>query len=157
VQTASGLPSGKALDLACGTGRNTLWLAAQGWEVTAVDGSPAAIEIVRRQSPASVHTCVADLERGEYPIEPATWDLIAMCYYLQRDLFQPAKEGLVPGGTLIVIVHIAAAGEEPTRHRLLPGELAHAFQDCEILHYYEGRPQDESHRRAVAEIVARKW
>jgi tellurite methyltransferase len=157
IETASRLPPGKALDLACGTGRNALWLAEHDWQVTAVDGSPAAIEILRRKAPASLEARVADLERGEFQIEPAAWDLIAMCYYLQRDLFEPAKKGLVPGGIVLAIVHITEPGEEPTRTRARPGKLATYFHDCEILHYFEGKPNDEAHRRAVAEIVARKW
>ena len=156
VATAGRLPPGRALDLACGTGRNALWLAAHGWQVTAVDGSKTAIELLRAKAPASLDTCIADLERGDYRIEPAAWDLIAMCYYLQRDLFEPAKRGLKPGGILLAIVHLTEAGEEPTRTRARPGELAAFFRDCEILHEYEGAPKDEAHRRAVAEIVARK-
>ena len=52
---------------------------------------------------------VADLEKGEYRIEPAAWDFIAMCYYLQRDLFEAAKQGVVPGGVVLAIVHAARA------------------------------------------------
>jgi 2-polyprenyl-3-methyl-5-hydroxy-6-metoxy-1,4-benzoquinol methylase len=50
IETAQRLTPGKALDLACGTGRNALWLAEHGWSVTAVDGSPAAIEILRQRA-----------------------------------------------------------------------------------------------------------
>src|SRR5438270_12402266 len=94
VTTAKQVPPGKALDLACGTGRNALWLAEQGWSVTAVDGAPTAIEILqRRASDRGLHVDarVADIESGGYQIEPSTWDLIAISYYLQRDLFEPAK------------------------------------------------------------------
>src|ERR1700681_4479954 len=99
IETAQRLPAGKALDLACGTGRNALWLAEHGWSVTAVDGAPAAIEILRhRASERGLHidAGIANLEKGEYRIEPSTWDLIAICYYLQRDLFEPAKQGVAP-------------------------------------------------------------
>lgn len=158
VETAKSLEPGAALDLACGTGRNALWLAAHDWNVTAVDGSPAAITILRdraSQLGARIDARAADLEKGEYRIVPSTWDLIAICYYLQRDLLEPAKQGLKPGGVLIVIVHIAEPGEEPTNHRLRPGELRRYFAGWEILHDYEGKPKDLAHRRAVAEIVAR--
>src|SRR5450759_898595 len=83
VETAGRLRPGKALDLACGSGRNALWLAQNGWTVTAVDGAPAALEILRRNAAAqklAIDARLADLERGDYKIEPA-WDLIAMCYY----------------------------------------------------------------------------
>jgi tellurite methyltransferase len=159
VETARRLPPGRALDLACGIGRNTLWLAEHGWRVSAVDGATSAIELLRRRASErglTIDAKVADIERGEYRIEPASWDLITICYYLQRDLFQQAKEGLVPGGILLAIVHITSAGEQPTPRRLRPGELARFFDGCEILHSYEGPPNDGAHKRLVAEIVARR-
>jgi len=159
VETARHLAPGKALDLACGTGRNALWLAEHGWSVTAVDGAPAAIEILRSRAAErgiTVDARIADLEKGEYQIERSAWNLIVICYYLQRDLFQPAKEGLVPSGILLAIVHIAEPGEEPTERRLRPGESMKYFQGFEILHRHEGQPNDAAHRRPVAEIVARR-
>ena len=159
VETAQRLASGKALDLACGAGRNALWLAQLGWNVTAVDGAPAAIEILRRRAAdqgVTVDARIADLEKGEYFIEPAAWDLLVIAYYLQRDLFEPAKRGVVPGGTLIAIVHITEPGEEPTYKRARPGELRGYFDGWEILHYREGKPHDPAHQRAVAEIAARR-
>jgi SAM-dependent methyltransferase len=158
VHTAKQLPPGRALDLACGTGRNALWLARQGWKVTAVDGSPTAIKILQRRATLgglAVDASVADLERGEYKIEPSAWDLICISYYLQRDLLESAKRGLA-AGVLIAIVHIAAPGEQPTNHRLGPGQLAAHFRDWEILHHFEGQPNDPAHQRPVAEIVARR-
>jgi SAM-dependent methyltransferase len=159
VETAQKLPPGNALDLACGSGRNALWLAEHGWSVTAVDGSPVAIEILRSRASergVTVDARIANLEKSEYRIESASWNLVAICYYLQRDLFEPAKHGAVPGGIVISIVHITEPGEEPTAHRLRPGELEKYFQGWEILHYREGKPNDTAHQRSVAEIVARK-
>src|SRR6202049_3500043 len=73
VETASALAPGKtprkALDLACGAGRNALWLAEHGWSVTAVDGSPAAIEILGRRAfdrGVILNMRIADLEKSEY-------------------------------------------------------------------------------------------
>jgi tellurite methyltransferase len=159
VATAGNLRPGKALDLACGVGRNALWLAEHGWDVTAVDGAATAIEILRNRASErglKINAAVADLEEGEFVIESSRWDLIAMCYYLQRNLFEPAKQGVAPGGIVISIVHITEPGEEPTAHRLRPGELEKYFAGWEILHRYEGKPNDSAHRRAVAEIVARR-
>ena len=156
--TAAKLVPGKALDLACGAGRNALWLAEHGWEVTAVDGAHAAIEILRTRSAErglEINTVVADLERDEFEIEPSAWDLVVMCYYLQRNLFEPAKRGVGPGGILISIVHITESGEEDGPHRLRPGQLEKYFAGWEILHRYEGKANDSAHHRAVAEIVAR--
>jgi SAM-dependent methyltransferase len=159
VETAAALASGKALDLACGTGRNALWLSEHGWNVTAVDGAPAAIEILRTrvtERGLRIDAVVADVEKGEFEIEPSRWDLVAMCYYLQRNLFEPAKRGVVPGGILISIVHIAEPGEAHTPHSLKPGDLERYFAGWEILHRHEGKANDSAHRRAVAEIVARR-
>ena len=98
----------------------------------------------------------ADLERGEYAIEQSAWDLISICYYLQRNLFEPAKAGIMPGGALLAIVHITEPGEEATNTRARPGELKTYFDGWEILQYYEGKPNDTAHHRSVAEIVARR-
>jgi len=148
VETAIKLKPGRALDLACGTGRNAVWLAEHGWQVTAADRSPVTIP--------TVDTRVADLEKHEFPIAEAAWDLIAVCYYLQRDLFEPVKRGIKPGGVALVIVHMVEPGHEQSRFSVQPGELAKYFEDWEILHYREGRPNDAEHKRAVAEIVATK-
>lgn len=159
ADAASKLQPGRALDLACGTGRNALWLAEHGWKVTAVDGAAAAVEILRRRAQErglSIDARAADLEKREFRIEPEAWDLICISYYLQRDLFERAKRGLAPGGVLVALVHIAEPGEEPTLHRLAPGELPRYFGDLEILHHREGWPLDPIHKHAVAEIVARR-
>jgi len=159
VETAIELKTGAALDLACGTGRNALWLAKQGWKVTAVDGAPAAIEILQRRTlerGLDIDARVADLEKGVYKIEESAWDLIVMCFYLQRSLFEAAKKGTRPGGSVLAIVHIAAPGQQPTEHQLRPGELEKYFNGWEILHYHEGQPNDPAHKRVSAEIVARR-
>ncbi len=159
IETTGKLEPGKALDLACGAGRNALWLAEHGWNVTAIDGSRAAIDAVEHRAAAlglTIDARLADLANGEYPIKDSSWDLITICYYLQRDLFEPAKGGVNPGGLLLAIVHISESGEEPTEQRLRPGELTAYFPGWEILHQYEGKPNDRMHKRAVAEIVARK-
>jgi tellurite methyltransferase len=159
IKTARQLKVGKALDLACGTGRNALWLAKQGWNVTAIDAAPAAIESLQHRASklgVNVDARQADLERGEYHIEHSHWHLVAICYYLQRSLFEPAKAGIVPGGILLAIVHITEPGDEPTNTRASPGELRAYFDGWKILHYYEGKPNDTAHRRLVAEIVTRR-
>src|SRR5262249_46902135 len=146
------LAPGRALDLACGTGRNAVWLAGAGWEVTAVDRSEKAIETLRNRG---VSTVVADLEEHEFAIEPDALGLILMCLYLQPDLFEPAKCSLKPGGALIAIVHLSEPGRI-SRYSLDPGELRRYFEGWEILHDHEGPSSDPEHQRPVAEIVARK-
>ena len=146
----------RALDLACGAGANALWLAEHGWDVTAVDRSPTAIDLVRAhavQRGVRVTTQVADLEIHEFKITPGAWDLILMCRYLQRDLLEPARLGLAPGGVLIVIALLSEPGKD--RFRVQPGELATYFRGSvgwTILHQREGATRE--HR--VAEIVVRR-
>jgi SAM-dependent methyltransferase len=159
VKTAQNTRPGKALDLACGTGRNALWLAKHGWQVTAVDGSEAAIGILREraeQSGLEIECRIADLEKHEFALQSESWDLIAICYYLQLDLLDAAMTALKPGGTIIVIVHVTEPGEEPTKHRLRPTELIRRFDRWPIQHSFEGAPHDAAHKRAVAEVVARR-
>ena len=146
VETAGMLKPGRALDLACGAGRNAIWLAEHGWNVTAVDRSPIAIP--------GVDTHAADLEKNEFPIGESVWDLIVASLYLQRDLFEPIKRGLKPGGVAVVIVLLTEPGHEQSRFSVQAGELAKYFEGWEILHYHEGKSTD--HHRAVAEIVATK-
>jgi tellurite methyltransferase len=159
VETAGRLAPGRALDLACGPGRNSLWLAQRGWEVTAVDGSSEAISILNERSAErglAIRTVIADLEKAEFDAGISSWDFVAVTYYMQKSLYEPAKRAVKPGGIFLSIVHVAPAGQEPSRHSLRPGELAEYFRGWEILHLAEGLSQDSPHRRAVAEIVARK-
>ncbi len=159
IDTASKLKADRALDLACGTGRNAIWLAQHGWKVTAVDGSSSAIAVLRERASdknVEVDSHVADLRKPGFVIEPNAFELVVICYYLQRDLFESAKAGVKPGGVLLAIVHTTEGDEQPTEHRLGPGQLSGYLKDWEILHSYEGSPKDAAHRRAVAEIVVRK-
>ena len=131
-------------------------MAQLGWRVTAVDGSAAAVEILRQralQLGITVDTQITDLEKSAYSIQPAGFDLIAMCYYLQRDLFEPCKRGVVPGGVMVAIVLLVEPGKENSPFRLQPGELRGRFDGWEILHEREGR---DGWQHAVAEMVARR-
>jgi SAM-dependent methyltransferase len=99
---------------------------------------------------------VVDLERHEFTIQEGAWDLIAVCYYLQRDLFAAVKRGLAPGGVAVVIVHLVEPGHEESRFSVQPGELPAYFDGLGVLHQYEGPPRDPEHKRAVAELVVRR-
>lgn len=162
VDTAHKLPPGRALDLACGTGRHAIFLAQNGWQVTAVDNSAVGIEIARtraRELGVEITFLAADLETGEFAIEPGAYDLICDFYYLQRDLFPEMKAGLRPGGIVISTIHIYGEGEETEGFLLKEGELRGFFAGCEILHYHETSLTDidaGDHHRRTAELVARQ-
>lgn len=156
VEAANSLPPGRALDLACGSGRNALWLAQHGWGVTAVDGSAAAVEILRTRAGRAgvrIDTQVVNLEKSGFAIAPARYDLIAMCYYFERSLIEPCRRGLVPGGVMIAITLLMEPGQERSSFRLQPGELRGYFTDWEILHDREGA---DVWQHSVAELVARR-
>jgi tellurite methyltransferase len=160
VKFAGNLIPGVALDLASGPGRNALFLAERGWKATAVDGSAIGVDLLRERALSRdlrIETRLADLDRGEFEILPGAYDLICMCYYLQRDLIPALKGGVRPGGLAIVIVHLADPDQfQGTPARACSGELRSYFTGWEILHYYEGHPHESCHQRAVAELVGRK-
>jgi SAM-dependent methyltransferase len=105
-QEVRDLPPGRALDLACGEGRNALWLDSLGWRVRAVDFSKVAVEKGRSQ-PNGVEWVVADVTTYESP-EPV--DLALLCYLQvpaaeRRAVIRRAADALDPGGRLLVIAH----------------------------------------------------
>jgi tellurite methyltransferase len=156
VQFTNGLAPGDVLDLACGPGRNALYLAERGWHATAVDGSQVAVGMLRANNP-SIDARVADLEAGQFAFPPDAFDLVLSCYYLQRSLIPLMKAALRPGGLLILIVNLAGADQpQGTPTRAFPGELASFFEGWPILHYHEGDPDESGHRHAVAEFVTQK-
>ena len=155
VEVAEMTPPGRALDLACGTGRHALHLAGLRWDVVAVDSSPTAVRIVRERAAAAglrVDARIADLETGAFAIEPAAYDLICDFFYLQRDLFREIRDGVRPGGIVAAEIHLR--DEQPHRFVLEPGELRREFEGWKILYYSEAvRP---GHTRPSAAILARR-
>ena len=111
VSEAAGLRPGRALDLACGEGRNAVWLARQGWQVTGVDFSAVALEKARRLAEASAveaEWVVADL--CEYRPEERAFDLVIV-FYLQvpasqrREIVRAAVAAVAPAGTFLLVAH----------------------------------------------------
>ena len=160
VEYTRQLAPGSALDLASGPGRNALYLAGQGWQVTALDGSSVAIAILQAQARKQsliIDARVADLEAGEFNLENHACDLLLSCYYFQRGLITGIKSSLQPGGLLIAITHLTGTElPQGTATRAYPGELRDLFGSWDILHYREGQPGESCHRLAVAALVARK-
>lgn len=159
VEIAEKLAAGTAIDLACGAGRNAVYLAGRGWDVTAIDGSETAIDLVRERSAArglTVRAIVADLTAPSFTLPRDAFDLIVIVYYLQRDLFPKVKAAVRPGGVVIAIAHTPEPGETWSEKRGRPGELRRFFDDWQLLWDYEGPSRDPAHRRPVSEIVARR-
>ncbi|MCA1592113.1 MAG: methyltransferase domain-containing protein [Acidobacteria bacterium] len=135
------LAARRALDLACGAGRHAIYLAAQGFNVTAVDASRVGVEMVERRARERglrLDARVADLERGEFEFEPCVYDIVCDFYYLQRDLFHDVRASVRRGGLFVAAIHMVDAHPEvkPMNPEFLlePGELRALFDDWEILH-----------------------
>lgn len=118
----AGLPPGRALDLACGEGRNALWLARGGWQVTAVDFSAAALDkarVLESRQPAGtppIEWVCADVVayEADRPV-----DLALVCYLQlaageRRQAVRHAADALAPGGVLFVVAHDSANLAEGT-------------------------------------------
>jgi SAM-dependent methyltransferase len=111
VSEVDGLEPGRALDLACGAGRNAVWLAEQGWTVTGADFSDVALANARglaAERGVEVEWVQADLLDWEPP--PQAFDLVAVLYLqLPAEERQPvharAANAVAPGGTLLVVGH----------------------------------------------------
>lgn len=141
VEAVRDVPPGRALDLACGAGRNAIWLARHGWEVIAIDGSSEAIRILREQEQA-VDARVLDLETGApLPFDDDAFDLVLILYYLHRPLFAEAKRVVRPGGLIVTAVRTHG------RFAIRPGELATFFEGWEVVHAREGEIAELSVRR----------
>jgi SAM-dependent methyltransferase len=111
VAEVAELPPGRALDLACGSGRNAVWLAARGWEVTGVDFSDVALAQARAlaaERGVEVEWVEGDLLDWE-PGEPA-YDLVAVLYLQlpadeRREVLARAAAAVTSGGTVLVVGH----------------------------------------------------
>jgi SAM-dependent methyltransferase len=152
VQVADLLPPGRALDLACGPGRNALYLAGLGWQVTAVDRSAVAIAYLKQQNPA-IDARLADLEHGGFSITPSGYDLVCDFHYLQRDLFPAIRDGVREGGVFTGAFHLYEPGHN-SEFSLQPGELRAEFAGWKILYYSESPEPGRSRR--TARIIARR-
>lgn len=111
VQAIDGLPAGRAVDLACGEGRNALWLAQHGWTVTAVDFSEVAVDrgrTVAADLGVDVDWQVADLQAWD--LGERAWDLVAHVYLHWRaeerePFLDRCAAAVAPGGRVVVIGH----------------------------------------------------
>lgn len=163
IKAINALKPGRALDIACGVGRHAIYLAEHGWQVTAVDSSRVGIEILRQRAlelGLSIGGEVADLETGEFHIEPVAYDLICDFYYLQRDLFPSIRGGTKPGGAVVAAIHLndgnPQAKPQNPAFLLEPGELKTLFSDWEITYYQECPSDEGGHHHDTAYLIVRK-
>jgi SAM-dependent methyltransferase len=155
------LPKGSVLDLACGRGRNALYLAEQGFSVTAVDNSRTGLKLLRQEA-ARRHLTIdllhLDLE-GATALPTGPFDVVIDFFYLQRSLYPYIKTTVRPGGVVVLRTFSNAgdftAGMTDLDFHLDAGELLDIFTGWEVLRHEEGLEQSKK-GGGLAGIVARK-
>lgn len=150
----------RALDVACGTGRDAVYLATQGCHVEAIDVLPDALQkadqLARRWG-VKIQARVQDLER-EPRLAAGQYDLVIVFRYLQRSLFQPLRAAVTGGGYIVYETFHELnrqTGRRPqsSSHLLRSKELAQAFAGFEILIARDGYERDG---RYFSCLLARK-
>lgn len=158
------VPRGRALDIACGAGRNALLLAENGFDVDAVDVSEVAVRMARAEAAKrklDINWHVSDVD--EFPIAEHSYQLITVFRYRNPNLWPRLIHGLADGGWLIVEHHFkttaAVVGPTTERFRLDPQELLEAFASAlRVIHFTEDvEPADDpAFSYAIARLVAVK-
>lgn len=134
VGEVEALAPGTALDLGCGSGGDAIWLASIGWQVTAVDIAPSALE---QAAAHAAEAGVADRirwERHDFEVSFPTgeFDLVSACYLQSPLAFQrlaalrAAAGAVAPAGTLVIVSHEtvpSGAARDPHNYMPLPAEL----------------------------------
>jgi len=150
---------GRALDVAGGDGRNALWLAERGLEVTICDVSPEGLanaQTLAEERGLRLETLSLDLTSGDFPQGP--FDVILSFHYLQRDLFPRFAAALRPGGVLLfcqpTLSNLERNPHPSARFLLEDGELASLVPDSlEVLSLEEGWLEEGRHE---ARLIARR-
>jgi SAM-dependent methyltransferase len=153
---------GRALDVAAGGGRNSFFLARQGFFVEAIDISPSAVSGVNRLA----HELGLPVKAIQQDLDTATlkedhYDLVIDFNYLNRGLVPKLKAALSLGG--FVIFETFTLDQKEIGHPrnplylLRPNELLELFRDFRILSYREGLCSEQGEERFVASLFAQKW
>jgi len=156
------LPRGRALDVACGAGRNALFLASRGYAVDAVDIAGEGLRRGRESAldaGVSVNFIEADLDDGlPAALAGAAWDLIVLVRYINTPLIESLCGNVAPGGALVCEEHLASAtavsGPRSRQYRVAGGELLGALSRLEVRYYREGLVRDpDGERVALAQAI----
>ena len=155
------LRPGRALDLAAGEGRNALWLAERGWQVTAVDFSRAGLDKgrtlqQRHERGAELRVDWVHADVLTYDAEPASYDLVLLAYLQlaadqRRTAVRRGFAALRAGGTFFVVAHDATNLTEGTGG---PPDPAVLFTAEEVLGDLDGERFEVERAERVARQVA---
>ena len=157
-EVAPQLRPGAALDIACGVGRDAVYLADRGWNVTAVDHLPDALAIGQDLEMRYAAGCpsIRWVKADASSIESSRVDLITSFFFLDRTVFRTAKDWLAPGGNLLLetftTTHAAKFGKPRPAWCLEPGELLSFASGLEVV-VHEESWHEKGH---TARVWARK-
>lgn len=149
------LPKGKVLDIAMGEGRNGVYLATQGFNVTGLDIAEKGLEKAHRLAKkhnVTIETKVVDLEN--FQIKPNTYDVILCSYYMQKDLFNQFQSGLKPGGMIVVEtynVDYLKYARFSRKWALDTNELLAIFKDLRVIRYQDYDDGKEAYSSIIAQ------
>ncbi|MBU1669172.1 methyltransferase domain-containing protein [bacterium] len=159
VEQYAKLARGKmALDIACGQGRNSKFLAEQGFKVDALDISPTALKVLKDIE----NIRPKEVDFDTYKLEENRYDLIVCTYYLERSLFPQIENALKEDGILILetFMHHPDNTKEPSNRRFMleEGELEVTFDDrYDLMHISEFMDEDMCGEKTMkGSIVAKK-
>lgn len=155
-------PKGKALDVACGNGRNSFFLAELGFDVDAIDISDVVIKWLKGEAEKRkllVKPRWDNIETCELPRE--VFQVIISFNFLERGIFSKLTEALAPEGLLLFETltedHIDVVKKKFNRkYALRKDELRHSFPELKTISYREEIVADRGSKAAVASLVARK-
>ncbi len=164
VEEVSGLKPGRALDLATGEGRNAVWLAEQGWQVTAVDFSRVALDrgaAIAQRAGVDVEWVQADLVQYRPPV--GAFDLVVILYLhlapdARRSVLEQASAALRPGGRLVIVGHdvenLAAGHGGPQDRTILytPDRIAAELPGLTVARAQTVKRQVEAHGGVAAAV-----
>ena len=158
------------LDLACGGGRNGLYLVENNIPVVFADVKASALEQVKKSlnddnsgEKPTVSLWQVDFEQqGVKPLLDKSFSAIMVFRYLHRALFEQIKQAIAPGG---YVIYETFTEDQPQFGRpnnpdflLKKGELTKLFTDWQIIHSFEGvvDANNESGKQAIAQLIAKK-
>ena len=148
-----------AIDLGCGGGRDAVFLAKQGWKVTAIDNESRVIKRAKQlasRAGSSVKFRCCDLKKSGCLTED-TFDLVMVMRFLNRDLFEPIKQMIKPGGWIVFQTFTEGVenfGSPKNPNFILkPNELSQVFEDFKII---TDRMDELPDGRPVASFIAQK-
>jgi len=145
---------GKALDIASGSGRNSIFLYKKGFHVDAVDISDVALDILRKKEP-NINTIQADLDNFNLPA--SEYELVLNINFLNRNLIPKIKDSLKKDGVLIFETFVLNEEAKTKDFYLRKNELLHLFIDFYIIYYHEFNTKRHDGRNAIkASLVAVK-